>query len=207
MHAGGMRRYLGGGLAWLGATALSVLIASAAVAGIRDRVVDAPVALGAPTSTAAAAVETTSANLLPATTSTTVTGAPVTTTTAPEVTATTAGVPAQTMVTTTTVTTTTAPATTTTTSPPQTTTTVSVSTTTISLIGGTVTLGYNDSEVWVVSALAAAGFIPEIEKPGPGESVEVEFYSDSHKSELSAKVDHGELRIEKDEEPSDGDDD
>lgn len=69
------------------------------------------------------------------------------------------------------------------------------------------TLSYDDSEVWVVSASAAAGFVPEIEKPGPGESIEVEFYSEHHKSEVSAKMEHGELRIEREEEPRDGGED
>ena len=196
-----MRRHLGIGAAWLGATALSVFIASAAVAGIRDRVVDAPVALGAPTSTTAAVVDTT------ATTSSTTTSAtdePTTTTTAPEVTETTAGSTTETTVTTTT-STTVPPATTTTTTtePPPTTTTAPASTTTVSLIGGTVTIGYDSTQVWVISVSTAAGFIPEIEKEGPGDSIEVEFYSESHKSELSAKIENGELKIEKDEEPRD----
>ena len=68
---GTMRKYIGLGAAWIVATALSVLIASAAVAGIRDRVVDAPVAIGPPTTstTVAPSDATTSAALeVPATT-------------------------------------------------------------------------------------------------------------------------------------------
>ncbi len=199
---GRMRRYLGIGAAWLAATVLSVVIASAAVAGIRDRVVDTPVAIGAPTTTTTVlsgnditttvpdpttttTVAVTATSEPPPATTTTVAQSGVTTTTAPQATTTT---------------------TTTTTTVPPTTTTVPVTNQTFSLIGGTVTLSVGNGEVWVVSAVANAGFDTDIEHAGPKEA-EVKFESNNHKSELSAKFENGELKVEKEEEPRDGDDD
>jgi hypothetical protein len=202
---GWMKRYLGIGVAWLAATVLSVVIASAAVAGIRDRVVETPVAIGAPTTSTTVPLITdvttpvadpTTTSFAPTTsqapatteappaTSTTVVDSDATTTTAPPATTTT----------------------TTTTAPPQTTTTVATTNQTYSLTGGTVTLSVGNGEVWVVSAVANAGFDTDIEKAGPDE-VEVKFESNNHKSELSAKFENGELRVEKEEEPRSGDDD
>jgi hypothetical protein len=73
-------------------------------------------------------------------------------------------------------------------------------------VGGTVTIAVGNGEVWVVSAVANAGFDTDIEHAGPNE-VEVKFESNQHKSEFSAKFDNGELEVEKDEEPRNGDDD
>ncbi len=67
------------------------------------------------------------------------------------------------------------------------------------------TLSVGNGEVWVVSAAPSAGFDVDIEHAGPKE-VEVKFESNDHKSELSAKFEDGELRVEKEEEPRDGDD-
>lgn len=198
-----MRKPVGIGVAWLGATLLSVFIASAAVAGIRDRVVETPVAIGPPTtSTTVAPPSTTSAAsttttiAAPSTTDAPVTTeAPVTTTTVVDsATTTTAAPPPATSTTTTT------------TSPPQTTTTAAVTYHTYTLIGGTVTLSVSGDELRVVSMAPSAGFDADIEKGGPIE-VEVDFESNDHKSELSAKLENGELKVEREEEPRDGDED
>lgn len=199
-----MKRYLGIGAAWLGATVLSVFVASAAVAGIRDRVVETPVAIGAPT---------TSTTLAPGDASTT-TILEVPSTSAPQTTAESPGSSTEApAVTTTTVseqsvtTTTTPPATTTTTTAPsQTTTTAAPTYKTYPLIGGTVTLGVADGQVWIVALDPAAGFDADIEKDGPLE-VEVDFESNTHKSELTAKFENGELKVSTEEEPRDDEDD
>lgn len=210
-----MRRYLGIGAAWLGATVLSVLIASAAVAGIRDRVVDTPVAIGPPTSTTTTTLvedSTTSSGTPSMTRATTTTSGPDTTMPPAETTSTTVAVPAETTTTTAApppATTTTAPpatTTTTTTAPPTTTTTVPVSYSTHDLIGGTVVLAFGNGQVNLVSATPRPGFSVEAEHTGPDE-VEVKFESNDHKSELEAYVRDGELRVETEEEPHDEDDD
>lgn len=199
-----MKRKIRIGAAWLGATALSVLIASAAVAGIRDRVVETPVALGLPTTTSTTvpldpSTSTTIADVpttaLPSTTSTT-----TSTTEPPDVTVTTvAGSP---------VTTTTEPpaATTTTTAPPQTTTTFAVTHKTYDMVGGTVILAIGDSEVTLVSATPRPGFSADYEHTGPDE-VEIKFVSGDHKSKLEAHWEDGELKVDIDEESDDDDDD
>ena len=203
---GEMRRYLGLGLAWLGATAVSVLIASAAVAGIRDRVVETPVAIGLPTSTTTTVVSGNSA-LDPAP----VANVPETSTATPSPT-TTAAPPASTTTTTVLVADETVPATTTTTAPPPTTTTTPPTTTvpiaypTYDLVGGTVVLSIGDGEVNLVSATPRPGFSVDYEHTGP-EEVEVRFVSSDHKSKLEADVENGELRVDIDEEPHDEDDD
>jgi hypothetical protein len=203
---GWMRRYLGIGVAWVGATVLSVVIASAAVAGIRDRVVETPVAIGLPTTTVTTtttgSVATEPPSSIPeitVTTTATVTTSTATPTTEPPpetettvVTATTAP-PA----TTTTITTTTAP--------PQTTTTQALSYETVDLVGGTVTLSYGNGEIRVVSAVPRPGFSYEAEDT-VGTEIEVKFISNDHKSKLEAHLDSGELKIDKEEE-SHGDDD
>lgn len=201
---GMMKRYLGIGAAWLGATVLSVFIASAAVAGIRDRVVETPVAIGPPTtSTTQAPVGTTTTMLMevPSTAAPqATTDPPVSTTEAQPATTTTVAGSATTTTTAAPVTTTT-----TTTAPPQTTTTAAPSYLTYPLVGGTVTLGVANGEVWIVSLDPAAGFDADIEKDGPHE-VEVDFESNTHKSELSAKFEDGELKVKTEEEPRDGED-
>lgn len=190
------------GAAWLGATALSIVIASTAVAGIRDRVVETPVAIGLPT-TAAATVppETTAAPAAATTTTTAVTvpsttAAPIETTTTepPPVTETTVPAP-------TTTTTTAAPvATTTTTAPPVTTTTAApVEYLTYDLIGGTVVLAVGNGEVNLAGATPRPGFSADYEHTGPKE-VEVKFVSNDHKSKLEAQYEHGELKVETEEE-------
>ena len=200
---GWMRRYLGIGVAWLGATALSVLIASAAVAGIRDRVVDKPVAAGLPTTTTTVSpVEATSATPSPDATTTTLSPTPTTT------------VVTSTTVAPTDSTETTAPPATTTTSPPTTTTAPPATTTTAApveyqsydLDGGTVILGVSNGELILGPVTPRAGFSVRYEEIGPHE-IEVEFVSNDHKSKLEAKLEHGELKVKKEEESGDGDGD
>jgi hypothetical protein len=208
MHAGWMRRYLRIGLAWLGATALSVLIASAAVAGIRDRVVEAPVAIGLPTSTtstvAPGSVTSTSSPAGPTTTL----AAPAASTTSSTTTTTAASVTSTTVVDSTVTTTTAPPATTTTTTtaPPQTTTTLALTNKTYDLIGGTVILSLGGDEVHLVSATPRPGFTADYEHTGPVE-VEIKFESNDHKSKLEAKYEDGELKVDVEEEPRGGDGD
>ena len=67
-----------------------------------------------------------------------------------------------------------------------------------------VTLSVGNGEVWVVSAVPAAGFDVDIEHAGPTE-VEVKFRSNDHESELSAHFEDGELEVKKEEEPRDED--
>jgi hypothetical protein len=203
---GWMRRYWRIGVAWVGATVLSVVIASAAVAGIRDRVVETPVAIGLPSTTATTVSPTTvpPLSVLEGTTTTTT----ITTTAAPTTTVTsTTEAPVTTD--TTVVTATTAPpattTTTTTTAPPQTTTTLALNYETVDLVGGTVILSYGNGEVRVVSATPRPGFTYEAEHT-VGVEVEVKFVSNDHKSKLEAKLKDGELRIEKEEESHDDDD-
>ena len=202
---GTMNRQLRVGLAWLGATALSVLLASAAVAGIRDRVVETPVALGLPATTSTTVP-------LDSVTSTTLTDAPTTTVPA-SATSTTTSTTAPPPVTVTTVvdstvTTTTAPpaaTTTTTTAPPQTTTTVAVTHKTYDMVGGTVILAIGNGEVSLVSATPRPGFSADYEHTGPVE-VEIKFESGDHKSKLEAHWESGELKVDIDEESDDDDD-
>ncbi|MDJ0499193.1 MAG: hypothetical protein QNJ89_15270 [Acidimicrobiia bacterium] len=207
-----MRKYLGIGAAWLGATVLSVLIASAAVAGIRDRVVETPVAIGAPTSTTTTVVgEATTSTEAPSTTvavPSTTTSSTATTTLPSETPAVTVTAPSESTTTTPpapppTTTTAAPPTTTTTTTPPTTTTTAPISYSTHDLIGGTVVLASGNGQVNLVSATPRPGFSVEAEHTGPDE-VEVKFESNDHKSELEAYFRDGELRVETEEEPHGG---
>ena len=67
-------------------------------------------------------------------------------------------------------------------------------------------LAFGNGEVNLVSATPRAGFSVDPEHTGPRE-VEVEFVSNDHKSQLEARIQDGELRVETEEEPhGDGDD-
>ncbi len=203
---GWMKRYMSIGAAWLGATALSVLIASAAVAGIRDRVVEAPVAIGIPTTTTTLPADAGPTTLAPVTT-TIVEASP---TTAGVATTTEATLPPESATTTTTTkappTTTEPPAAATTTTAPPTTTTTAVSYVTYDLEGGTVVLAVGDGEVSLISATPRSGFRVDLEHSGPTK-VEVKFESNDHTSKLTSKWDDGELQVKIKEEGSDDDDD
>jgi hypothetical protein len=186
---GWMRRHLGFGVAWIGATALSIAIAAAAVAGIRDRVVDKPVAIGLPTTTTTAPpVETAPATSSPDPSITSV--APATSTT----TSTSAPEPATTANASPEVTTTTAPAATSTTAAPATTTTSGPSYATYDLVGGTVVLAVVDGEIQIAGATPRTGFTVHYDEKGPSE-VEVEFVGEDHKSTLEAHLEGGMLEV------------
>lgn len=174
--------------AWLVATVLAVIIASAAVGAVRSGVTDQPSA-SEPFFGAADTV-TTSSTLEP-TTSTTTT-------------------PSDTLGSTTTIldggigSTTTQPSASTTTPSTtipqdQTTTTTSASfTKTYTLIGGRVTISANDPSVTFISAIPNAGFSVDLESSGPTE-VKVEFDSEDRESEFTAKWRDGELLVDIDE--------
>lgn len=217
-----MKRYLGIGLAWLGATVLSILIASAAVAGIRDRVVDAPVAAGAPTTTTTEVVpgtstaSTTTATTEPVAESSSTTSTSVVTTTAGPVTTTVTSTsePAQPSTTTSptasTTTTTTAPPTTSTTTIPPTTTTTTAPPTRIEyykLTGGQVWLRVGSETVEVSSIKPNGDFSTEIDNWGPP-TVEMAFVgiNNDHRSELTAEIEDGELKVDIVEEGGDEED-
>ena len=145
----------------------------------------------ATSASAGSVVTTTPVTEAPTITSTTTTEAPVTTT----------------VVETSVATTTAPPAITTTTAPLQTTTTVAVlKYQTFDLVGGSVTLSVGDGEVNLVSATPRPGFSAEYEHTGPSE-VEIKFESNDHKSKLEAKIENGELKVDTEEEPYDGDED
>lgn len=187
---------IGIGAAWIGATVVSVFIASTAVAGIRDRVVETPVAIGPPTTTttttvptASTAATSTTLAAVPTTAEPVDTSVPSTTETSDAPTSTTAP-PATT--TTTTTTTTTAPPTTT--EPP--------SYPTYDLVGGTVVLRVANGTVGVESVVPRPGFSYEPKKTGPDE-IEIAFVGDDHKSVLTAHFEDGELKWDKKEEGED----
>jgi hypothetical protein len=191
-----MKRIVGLGVAWLGATVLSVLIASTAVAGIRARVVETPEAIGAPTTTTTITVASTGdvpSTTLPAATSTSSTLS-TSTTQPPETTTTVAE----------------SQTTTTTTAPPATTTTTTappvMQRKTFALIGGTVVVEYGGNEVRVISAVPNSGYYPHIENKGPDE-IQVEFEGNEHKSELVAHMEGGQLKYDVKDESHDGGDD
>ncbi len=186
-HTGVMRNKYAMFGAWLAATVLAVIVASAAVGAVRSGVTDQPSA-SAPFFGAADTV----------TTSTT-TEPPTSTTTRP---------PEAVGSTTTTVDTGSTPteptgssATTPTTTIPeaQTTTTTSGSfTKTYTLVGGRVTISASDPSVTFISAIPNAGFSVDLESSGPNE-VKVEFDSEDHESEFTAKWHEGELLVDIDE--------
>jgi hypothetical protein len=74
------------------------------------------------------------------------------------------------------------------------------------LAGGSVVIRIEGSKVTLASASPNGGFTMTIDDAGPP-TVKVEFESSSHESTFRAKVDGGELDVDIDEEPKDGDDD
>lgn len=194
---GRMRRIVGIGAAWVGATVVSVIIASTAVAGIRDGVVQTPVAIGAPTTTTtttttvptAATVATSTTLAVPTTAEPVDTSVPVTTEISDVSTSTTAP-PATTTTTTTT----------TTSAPPVT--TVPPSYPTYDLVGGTVVLRVANGTVAIESVVPQPGFSYRPEKTGPDE-IDVAFVGDDHKSVLTAHFEDGQLKVVPKEEGED----
>lgn len=173
--------------AWLVATALAVIIASAAVGAVRSGVTDQPSAsepfFGATVTTSSTIEPSTSTTTTPpdtlGTTTTTVDGGSAPDTTQPP--GSSATTPSTTI------------------PDAQTTTTTSASfTKTYTLVGGRVTISANDPSVTFISAVPNAGFSVNLESSGPTE-VKVEFDSEGHESEFTAKWGDGELLIDIDE--------
>ena len=185
--------------AWLGATALAVVVAAAAVGTVRTEVTDQP-----------AAGEPFAATTILADASTTTTTILVTTTTATGTSTTTSiadgsddDAPSTTITSSTTTSTTSpgdddddsAPTTTTT---MQTTTTAPSVTKTYNMAGGTVTISASEPDVRFVGASPAAGYTIEVEDRGP-EQVKVEFDGAGGESEFVAKWESGVLVVDIDE--------
>ncbi len=184
--------------AWLGATALAVVVASAAVGTVRTEVTDQPSAAEPFVAATIAAGATTT------TIPTTVTD-PSTSTTSTVVDDPADEVPSTTLESSTT----TLGSSTrdddedddpvpTTTVPTQTSTTAASVTKTYNLPGGTVTISASDPDVRFVGASPAAGYTIEVEDRGPDE-VKVEFEGAGGESKFAATWDSGELRIDIDE--------
>lgn len=168
--------------AWVGATALAVVVAAAAVGSVREGVTDQPQA-------AAPVVRNTLADL-----GLTTTSEPSTTTTVPGTTTTSEAPPS------TTTTTVASSSTTTTTRPPASTTTTTKAPDVQVLppyatAGGTVTISVAEPSVWLVAAVPNAGYRADVEKAGPN-VVEVEFESEGTEIKFRARWDHGELLVE-----------
>ena len=72
----------------------------------------------------------------------------------------------------------------------------------VQTVGGTVLLRYRPGEVAYQSATPAPGYQVEVEKQGPPE-VKVEFESQSHKVEIEAAWDGGDLKVSVSEEDED----
>ncbi len=162
--------------AWLGATLVAVLIASAAVGTVRSES-EQPGATSpyfAPTTIASGI--TTSTTAAPPSSTTTTTAPPSSTSTS--------------------TTTTTTPSSSSTSS--TTTTTVAGIPRTYSLDGGTVTILATNPFVTLIGAVPNAGFTVDVEEAGPTR-VKVEFESESHESEFDAYWSNGELIVDIDE--------
>ena len=185
--------------AWLGATALAVVVAAAAVGTVRTEVTDQP-----------AAGEPFAATTILADASTTTTTILVTTTTATGTSTTTSIADGSdddapsTTITSSTTTSTTSPgdddddSAPTTTTPMQTTTTAPSVTKTYNMAGGTVTISASEPDVRFVGASPAAGYTIEVEDRGP-EQVKVEFDGAGGESEFVAKWESGVLVVDIDE--------
>ena len=181
--------------AWFAATAVAVVIASAAVGAVRGEVTDQPQS-AEPFLPAPAVVDTTTTTT-PATTTTT----PDTTSSSTSSTSTTStSIPEEGTTSTTqpqgsTTTTTSAPPSSTTTSQPGAPTQLPP----YQLVGGTVTIAVSEPNVWLVGAVPSVGFSADVEYTGP-EKVEVEFESADTESRFRAKWEDGRLIVDIDEE-------
>lgn len=182
--------------AWVGATALAVVLSATAVGNVRSEVTDQPrssapvVRVLADDSGTDMTTDTTPSTTVPLG-PTTVVPAPITSS-APEVseatTTTTTTVPAAAVTASTTTTTTTQPS-------PSTTTATAQVLSPYSLPGGAVTISVLEPNVWLVAAVPASGYRVDIENGGPDE-VDVEFDSGDDDSEFRARWENGELLIE-----------
>ena len=191
--------------AWLGATALAVIVASAAVGTVRTEVTDQPAA-------AEPFIATTIASAGTASTLTTVTATspPVETSTTTTIIDATRDDDIGDALSSTDVSSTTIVETQggpsdgddsvpSTTVPKETTTTAPSATKTYKLVGGTVTISASNPDVRFVGASPAAGYSIEVEDLGPNQ-VKVECDGESGESKFVAKWDSGELLVDIDEE-------
>jgi hypothetical protein len=168
-------------VAWIGATIVSILIASAAVGAVRGNVSDAPQPLSSATTIAPTTPQTTTAPSSTATTEpppTAVTLAPETSTTTPGTTATSIPDP---VVTSTTAPPVTAPA--------------SGEIETYAVTGGTVSIEVFSDHLSLLGAVPAAGFSVS-EKEISAKKIEIEFKSSTHESKFVATLEDGVLKIE-----------
>jgi hypothetical protein len=183
--------------AWLGATALAVVVAAAAVGTVRTEVTDQPAA-GEPFAATTILADATTTTIL------------VTTTTATGSSTTSIADGSDDDTPTTTITSSTTTSTTspdddddddsapTTTTAMQTTTTAPSVTKTYNMAGGTVTISASDPDVRFVGASPAAGYTIEVDDRGPNQ-VKVEFDGAGGESEFVAKWESGVLVVDIDE--------
>ncbi|MEZ5175418.1 MAG: hypothetical protein R2823_04350 [Acidimicrobiia bacterium] len=175
-----MRRGLGLSVAWIGATAVSVAIAAAAVGSVRSQVTEEPTALGSPrvTELAADALATTTAISRDLSTSspTTAASSPSTSVSIPETSgATVTSVPL----------------------PPPPASQPTTSTKTYNTDGGTVRIEISGESVSFSGAVPNPGWKIEVEDAGP-EQVKVRFkqnHDGDDKIEFKAEFEQGRLKI------------
>ncbi len=212
VHNGTMRRTVGFALAWLGATAIAVIVAAAAVGSVRTQVTNEPTALGAPTPTTISADDSVAGEQTTTTESTTIDPPSVdpvsTTTTSAESVTTPPEEPIDPPTPTTTVTadpsttttSTTVAVTTTTEAPDVTTTTAAPAsyTKTYDTDGGSVRVIVEGSSITFGGAVPKPGWSVELKDGGPDEvKVEFEENAGSGEVEFEAHVeDDGELVVE-----------
>jgi len=189
-----MRRGFGFVLAWLGATLLAVIVATAAVGSVRSQVTEAPTPLSSPGAQALSSAPITSGSTVPSTSSTTVT------TTVPED-ATTTAIESPGGTTTTEATTGTSTVPSTTVPPASTTTTASSSySKTVDTSAGSVRILVDGAAVGFGGAYPKPGWKVELDERGP-EVVKVKFERNEGEGEISvvARVHDGELLISVDD--------
>jgi hypothetical protein len=180
-----MKRGIGFGIAWVGATVVAIVIAAAAVGSVRSQVTETPTQLGSPS---AAALAVTPVELAPETTvpaPPTVIAPPTTVTPENGITVTTS---------------TTSPSS----AAPQTSTTNAPSTTTpaarysksYNTAGGSVTIVVSGENVTFGGAVPTPGWKIEVENYGP-EKVEVHFEEINGEGEIKfeARIENGELDV------------
>jgi hypothetical protein len=190
-----MRRIVGIGAAWIAATLVAVVVATAAVGSVRSEVTNAPTALAAPLVAASETAPAPDSETSTTTTTSVVPAAPTTT-----------------MAITVSTTTTTVPEThasgeapVTTTTPPVTPTTATTTTTssnyakTYDTEAGSVRITVSGESVTFAGATPLPGWTVELEHSGP-EEVKVNFERNEHEDEekeieFKATVEDGELRI------------
>lgn len=194
-HTVGMRRSLRFVLAWLGATLVAVLIATAAVGSVRTQVTETPTQLS---SAAATALVTTTVAVSDNQSTTTVRESTNTSTSHPPDIEPTVTAPSDSHVTTTAATTDSVPPTTIPAAPS--TTVPQVPSKTITTAAGSVHIVVSGSSVTFAGAYPNPGWKVELEEKGP-ETVKVKFERNEGEGqiEVTARVDEGELKVDIDD--------